>query len=151
VTGRRRLAAFLAGAALACAAAAAAAQAVKPVSVWTGVYSAAQNQRGEEVHASSCVMCHGPRLNGAAQPEMPPSPAIAGAALLRKWAGANVAALFVVVRKTMPPDAPGTLTDQQAIDAIAHMLAVTGMPAGNRELPPDLKALGNILIEAQPK
>ena len=149
--GWRRLASFLAGAALACAAPAAAAQAAKPVSVWSGVYTAAQNLRGEEVHAASCVMCHGPRLNGAAQPEMPPSPAIAGPALLRKFAGANVAALFVYVSKTMPPDAPGTLTDQQAIDAIAHMLAVTGMPPGNRELPPDLKALGNIVIEAPRK
>ena len=51
----------------------------------------------------------------------------------------------------MPPDAPGTLTEQQAVDAIAHMFAVSDMPAGEKELPPDVKALGNILIEAQPK
>jgi hypothetical protein len=51
----------------------------------------------------------------------------------------------------MPPDSPGTLTDQQSIDAIAHMLAVSGMPAGNRELPPDAGALAGIVIEAQPK
>lgn len=136
-------------AALACAAAAAAAQPVKPVSVWSGVYTAAQNKRGEELHAAACVMCHGPRLNGASQPEMPPSPAIARAPLLRKWSGQSVAALFVYVRHTMPPDAPGTLTDQQCIDAIAHMLAVSGMPPGDKELPVDPKALANILIEAQ--
>ena len=138
------------GAALTCAAAVAGAQTVKPVSVWSGVYTAAQNQRGEELHAAVCIMCHGPRLNGAGQPEMPPSPAIAGNALLRKWSGQTVAALFVVVRHTMPPDAPGTLTDQQSIDAIAHMLAVSGMPAGDKELPPDPKALATIVIEAQP-
>ena len=146
-----RSASLAIGAALACATSVAAAQTVKPVSVWSGVYTAAQNKRGEEIHAAVCVMCHGPRLNGAGLPEMPPSPAIAGPALLRKFAGANVAALFVVVRQTMPPDAPNTLTDQQAIDAIAHMFAVSGMPAGDRELPPDQKALGNILIGAQPK
>lgn len=139
------------GCALACAAAVAWAQAVKPLSVWSGVYTAAQNQRGEEIHASVCIMCHGRQLNGAGQPEMPPSPAIARAPLLRKFSGQSVAALFVVVRHTMPPDAPGTLTDQQTIDAIAHMLAVSGMPAGERELPPDPKALANILIEAQPR
>ena len=127
------------------------AQTVKPVSVWSGVYTAAQNKRGEEVHAAVCVMCHGPRLNGAGLPEMPPSPAIAGPTLLRKFGGANVAALFIYVSKTMPPDAPGTLTDQQAIDAIAHMFAVSGMPAGDRELPRDPKALANIVIEAQRK
>jgi hypothetical protein len=49
----------------------------------------------------------------------------------------------------MPPDSPGTLTDQQALDAIAHIFAVSKMPAGDRELPLDLKALANIVIEAQ--
>jgi cytochrome c len=139
------------GAVMACATAVAGAQTVKPVSVWSGVYTAAQNKRGEELHADVCAMCHGPRLNGAGQSEMPPSPAIAGATFLRKWSGQSLAALFVIVRHTMPPDSPGTLTDQQTIDAIAHMLAVSGMPAGNRELPLDPKALANIVIEAQPK
>ena len=137
------------GVALACGTAVAGAQTVKPVSVWSGVYTAAQNKRGEELHADVCAMCHGPRLNGAGQSEMPPSPAIAGATFLRKWTGQTVAALFVIVRQTMPPDAPGTLTDQQTADAVAHMLAVSGMPAGDKELPLDLKALANIMIEAQ--
>lgn len=139
------------GLAMACVTTLAAAQAVKPVSVWSGVYSAAQGKRGEQVHADLCAMCHGPKLNGAGQSEMPPSPAIAGGSFLRKWTGANVAALFTIVRKTMPPDAPGTLTDQQTIDAIAHMFAVSGMPAGSRDLPVDQKALANIVIDAQPK
>ena len=140
---------LIVGVALACVTSVAAAQTVKPVSVWSGVYTAAQGKRGESLHADACAMCHGPKLNGAGQSEMPPSPAIAGATFLRKWAGANVAALFTIVRRTMPPDAPGTLTDQQSVDAIAHMLAVSGMPAGERELPRDQNALANITIEAQ--
>jgi cytochrome c len=124
---------------------------VKPVSVWSGVYTPAQNKRGEEVHANVCAMCHGRRLNGAGQSEMPPSPAIAGATFLKKWAGSNVAALFVIVRHTMPPDAPNTLTDQQSLDALAHMFAVSGIPAGNKELPLDPNALAGIVIEVQPK
>jgi len=140
----------MAGFALACGAGAVGAQAPKPVSVWSGVYTDAQNKRGEEVHAGVCVMCHGQRLNGASQPEMPPSPAIARDAFFRKWTGANVAAIFVYVRSAMPPDAPGTLTAQQAIDAIAHMLAMSGIPAGSRELPPDANALANIVIDAKP-
>ena len=121
------------------------------VSVWSGVYTAAQNKRGEELHSTACASCHGPRLNGAGQPEMPPSPAIARAAFLRKWAGQTVGALLVYVREKMPPDSPGTLTDQQCIDAIAHMFAVSDMPAGDRELPLDPNALADIVIEAQPK
>jgi hypothetical protein len=82
---------------------------------------------------------------------MPPSPAIARDAFFRKWTGANVAAIFVYVRSAMPPDAPGTLTAQQTIDAIAHIFAVSGIPAGGKELPADQKALANIVIEAKPK
>lgn len=145
-----RPAAWMIGAVLACVTAGAGGQAVKPVSVWSGVYTAAQNKRGEELHAAVCVMCHGHALNGAGQPEMPPSPAIARTSFLRKWTGANVAALFVYVRQTMPPDAPGTLTDQQTVDAIAHMFAVSNIPAGNSELQLDPKALANILIDAKP-
>ncbi len=137
------------GVALACVATVVAAQAVKPVSVWSGVYTAAQNQRGQALHTDVCAMCHGTRLNGAGQSEMPPSPAIAGTTFLRKWAGRNVAALFIYVRQTMPTDTPGTLTEQQVVDAIAHMLAVSKVPAGDRELLPDVKALANIVIEAQ--
>ena len=140
--------ALIVGAALAGVTAGAAGQTVKPVSVWSGVYTAAQNKRGEELHAAVCIMCHGRQLNGAGQPEMPPSPAIARTAFFRKWSGQNVAALFVYVRHTMPTDSPGTLTDQQALDAIAHMFAVSNIPAGDRELPLDLKALANIMIEA---
>jgi cytochrome c len=121
------------------------------VSVWSGVYTAAQNERGEEIHSGVCAMCHGPRLNGAGQSEMPPSPAIARESFLRKWAGQTVLALLVYVREKMPPDSPGTLTDQQSIDSIAHMFAVSGMPAGDMELPVDPNALASILIEAQPK
>jgi len=148
---RIRLTYWVIGAALACAASVVGAQTVKPVSVWSGVYTAAQGKRGEELHSAVCVMCHGPRLNGAGQPEMPPSPAIARATFLHKWSGQSVAALFVIVRHTMPPDAPDTLTDQQAIDSIAHMFAVSGMPAGDKELPTDQKALANIVIQEQPK
>ena len=71
---RPTCAALVIGAALAWVTAVAGAQTVKPVSVWSGVYTAAQNKRGEEFHADVCAMCHGPRLNGAGQSEMPPSP-----------------------------------------------------------------------------
>lgn len=148
---RAQAAAWMGGMALGFVATLAGAQSANPVPTWSGVYSAAQNSRGEEIHASVCAMCHGYRLNGAGNPEMPPSPAIAGGTWLRKWTNQSVAALFVYVRNAMPPDAPGTLTDQQTVDAIAHMLAISGMPAGEREMPPDPKALAHMLIQARPK
>ena len=121
------------------------------VSVWSGVYTAAQNKRGEEFYSSACAQCHGLRLNGAGQPDQPPSPAIARAGFLRKWSGQTVAALFLYVRNQMPPDNPGAYGDQDSIDAVAHMFAVSNIPAGGKELPPDLKVLDGIVIAEQPK
>ena len=121
------------------------------VSIWSGVYTTAQSKRGEEFYSGACAQCHGARLNGAAQPDQPPSPAIARVAFLRKWAGKPVAELFVYVHDDMPPDAPGTLTNQQTSDVIAHMFAVSTIPAGDKELPADPGALGNIVIEAEAK
>ncbi len=143
--------ALMIGVALACVTAGTGGQTAKPVSVWSGVYTAAQNKRGEELHPAFCAMCHGSQLNGAGHPDLPPSPAIARATFLRKWAGQSVAALFIYVRHMMPLDFPGTLTDQQTLDAIAHMFAVSDLPAGDRELPLGLDALANIMIEAKPK
>ena len=120
-------------------------------SIWSGVYTSAQGERGAAIHSASCASCHGTRLNGAGQPDMPPSPAIAREAFLRKWAGRSLAELVVYVRTKMPPDAPGTLSDQEAVDAIAHMFAVSNLPAGEKELPPDSKALDGVIIDLKPK
>lgn len=146
---------FAVGTALAFAAAGAVAQqgagSNSKASVWSGVYTQAQSKRGEELYSGACEQCHGARLNGAGQPDQPPSPAIARATFLRKWNGKTVAELFTYVRETMPTDRPGTLTPQQAIDSIAHMFAVSDMPAGDKELEPEGSALANIVIEDRPK
>lgn len=121
------------------------------VSIWSGVYTEAQSKRGQTLYSGACSQCHGPRLNGAAQSDQPPSPAIARAGFLRKWDGKPVAELFTYVRKMMPTDNPGTLDDQQAIDSIAYMFAVSEAPAGDKELPPDPKVLEGIVIGEKPK
>ncbi len=126
-------------------------QAGSPVSIWSGVYSKAQSARGEEFYSGACGQCHGPRLNGVAQPDQPPSPAIARLSFLRKWSGKPVAELYEYVRTKMPPDNPGSITAQQAIDSIALMLAVSNIPAGSTELPADLQALQRFVIEVEAK
>jgi mono/diheme cytochrome c family protein len=120
-------------------------------SVWSGVYSKAQAERGEKAYRGSCASCHGPKLNGAGEPDMPPSPAVARDGFLRKWSGKSVAELSEYLQKSMPPDRPGQLSAQESADVIAHMFAVSNIPAGNNELQPDDKSLANILIEQKPK
>jgi len=128
-----------------------AAMAAEPVSVWSGVYTDAQAQRGQGVFNSVCARCHGTRGNGAGDPEMPAAPPVARSGFIRKWDGQSVAALFEYVRGLMPPDNPQSLSDQQYIDSIAQMFKLSNMPAGETELAPDAASLEAIVIEEKPE
>lgn len=121
------------------------------VSVWTGVSSQEQIDRGKGVYGSVCARCHGLRGNGAGDPEMPPAPAVARSSFLTKWDGQSVAALFEYVRNLMPTDNPASLSDEQYVDAVAFMLSLSTIPIGETELPPDPDALEAIFIEPKPE
>ena len=121
--------------------------AVEKVSVWSGVYTDAQADRGQPLQSGVCSRCHGLRLNGAGEvDDEPPSPAIARALFLQRWEGRSVEILFKYTRAMMPLDNPGQLTDQQYADSIAYMFQVSGIPAGDQELPPDPSALSGLVI-----
>lgn len=121
------------------------------VSIWDGVYTAAQAARGEALYAEPCGRCHGQRLNGAPEdPDMLPAPPIAGPKFLRAWDGRTLAALFEYTRRTMPALNPGYLSDREFADLLAYMLAASGAPAGAEALAPELAALARTVIELQP-
>ncbi len=123
------------------------------VSVWTGVYTEAQNERGERVHGLYCIRCHARGLTGEDDPDFAQAPAIARGKFIRRWQGRSIASLYEYVRATMPQDLAlrNRMDDQQVVDAIAHMLAVSDMPAGEEELPVDAEALAGIVVEARPE
>jgi mono/diheme cytochrome c family protein len=120
------------------------------VSVWSGVYTDAQAARGKTVYSANCGKCHGPTGNGAGEPDAPKSPPVARATFLRNWDGKTLAAMFELVRTTMPIDNPASRTDPEYIDAIAYVLSLSTIPAGAKELPPDAAALAGIVIRQQP-
>jgi mono/diheme cytochrome c family protein len=118
-----------------------------PVSIWDGVYTEAQAKRGERIYPDSCGKCHGARLDGAPDdPDMFPTPPIAGAKFLRDWKGRTLAAVYEYSRTTMPANNPGFLGDQEFADILAYMLSVSRIPAGADELRPDVEWLRNIEI-----
>jgi cytochrome c len=122
-----------------------AASANEPISIWDGVFTTAQAERGRLAYTGPCDRCHGSNLDGAAvDPDMLPAPPVAGPKFLRKWNGRSLAALFEYTRATMPTSNPGFLTDQEFIDIIAYMLAVSGAPAGEIEITADALALARI-------
>jgi mono/diheme cytochrome c family protein len=116
-------------------------------SIWDGVYTAEQAERGAAAYIS-CTRCHGRRLNGAPDdPDQKSTPPLARAAFLREWDGKSLAVLFGYTRATMPLNNPASLSDQQYIDIIAYMLSINEAPAGDAELAPDPAGLGRIMIE----
>ena len=114
-------------------------------SVWTGVFTEAQEKRGAAIYSRECSTCHGERLKGGEG-----APALTGSEFSANWNGQTVADLFERIRQTMPapPDQPGKLTPQQNADVVAHILRVNSFPAGTAELPADIEPLQRIRINA---
>ena len=113
-----------------------------------GVFTAEQAARGQIAYTGPCDRCHGYKLDGASDdPDMLPAPPVAGPKFVRKWNGRTLSALFDYLRATMPANNPGYLSETEVVDVVAYMLAVSGMPAGRKPLPPERAALDNVLIE----
>jgi mono/diheme cytochrome c family protein len=116
--------------------------------IWDGVYTEAQAKRGEAIYPSVCGRCHGYKLDGAPDdPDMLPTPPIAGPKFLRRWNGGSLATLFEVTRTTMPAINPQSLSDQEFADLIAYALSVSRARPGPMELEPETTALADIVIE----
>ena len=114
-----------------------------PLSVWSGIYTAEQADRGAPLYAAECGECHGPSLEGGET-----APALAGADFRWAWNGLSVGDLFERLRVSMPEGRPRALTRTQKIDVLAYMLRENAFPAGDAELPSRASRLGTIAFEA---
>ena len=114
-------------------------------SVWAGVYTEAQAQRGAEFYEKTCARCHGKALEGA------DAAALTGKEFMTSRDGTTLDKLFKKILDTMPDDDPGTLKAPQVADVTAHILSVNKFPAGEAELPADADQLKQIKIEATKK
>src|SRR5215831_243701 len=113
-------------------------------SVWDGVYTEEQANRGRQGYSEQCASCHGPELTGG---EM--APALAGGEFLAGWDGLTMGDLFERVRISMPQNAPGSLSGAQNADILAFVLASNKFPSGTSELPKDGMILKSIKFEAK--
>ena len=113
-------------------------------SVWDGVYTQAQADRGKPLYNSSCGSCHGESLNGG---EM--APPLAGGEFLSNWNGLSVGDLFDRIRTTMPLNKPGSLNRETNADITAYILAFNTFPAGQSELSSKSEVLKTVRIDSQ--
>jgi mono/diheme cytochrome c family protein len=112
-------------------------------SVWDGVYTQEQAQRGEAVYSRECASCHGLALNGGES-----APPLMGGEFLSNWNGLTVGDLFDRIRTSMPADNPGHLTRAQNADVIAQILSANQFPQGRVELDTKVDVLKQIRVES---
>jgi quinoprotein glucose dehydrogenase len=108
-------------------------------SVWSGVFTAAQAERGAALYANECANCHASNLSGNES-----VPSLTGDEFLGEYDGKAVRDLFDVIAKTMPEDSPGRLSRQQDADVLAFIMSANRFPAGDTELPSEDAALNQI-------
>jgi mono/diheme cytochrome c family protein len=97
-------------------------------SIWDGVYSDAQADRGHTLYMQNCARCHGVNLWGTF--EIPP---LVGR-LMPYYAGSTLDVLFDYVSTAMPLDRPGVLSPAANADILAFILKSNDIPAGSKEL-----------------
>ena len=114
------------------------------LTTWSGVYTPAQAERGAAAYQANCSACHGVTLGGTGE-----APAVVGPEFAANWNGLSVGDLFDRIHKTMPFNAPGTLSSQTNADILAHVLQVNGFPAGSAELDRRAEALMGIKFVAE--
>jgi mono/diheme cytochrome c family protein len=114
-------------------------RAQSPRSTWSGIFTAAQAQRGEELYVQRCGQCHGSDLTGI--PRVPPfpgasdrTPELVGPVFNRNYNDLSIADLFDRIRISMPQDKPGSLPRPSVAAILAYMLLQGGFPPGPYEL-----------------
>ena len=100
--------------------------------VWDGVFTDTQADRGRILYGASCAECHGGDLQGAE------AASLKGDKFWEDWTARTVSELVGYVSKNMPfsedGSLAGTLPAATYADIVAHILRTNGFPAGARDL-----------------
>jgi mono/diheme cytochrome c family protein len=124
-----RVAAVMFVAVLACAMSPAA---QAPRTVWDGVYTDAQAERGRVSFSANCASCHGAELGGGE------SKALRGDRFWSDYKETSLDYVLGQISRNMPfsddGSLAGSLPPQTYEDIVAHILKANGFPAGKQEL-----------------
>lgn len=102
-----------------------------------GVFTDSQAVNGELVYRATCASCHVPSDQS-------------GPNFKLNWFGRTVFDYFINLKKTMPDDNPGGLSDDEYTRVVAYILKLNGFPAGADSLSADSTVLKLIKIGPPP-
>ena len=111
--------------------------------VWDGIYTQAQADRGDVLYQEWCASCHASDLSGGDV-----APGLVGGEFVWNWSGLTVGQLFERLRISMPQEDPAAVTRSEKADILAFMLRANEFPVGDRELPDRAAMLDQFLFEA---
>lgn len=105
------------------------------VTIWDGVYTAAQADQGEQLSVAHCFECHEARR---------------WAGLVTSWgSGRPVRELYQFIRTTMPRGNPRSLSREEYAAIVSYILELGGAAAGATPLPSDDASLDRIQVVAR--
>jgi mono/diheme cytochrome c family protein len=111
------------------------------VTIWDGVYTAAQAERGKAAFDLSCSRCHNSDLSGSDR-----GPTLVGDKFLANWLDGNLEALFSFIRDQMPQGNASIVNDAGNADILAYILQRNNYPTGKTEVTPDTGKLEMVQI-----
>jgi S-disulfanyl-L-cysteine oxidoreductase SoxD len=104
-----------------------------PRTVWDGVFTADQVERGRNEFAGHCAECHGGNLQGGSDGKR-----LSGDQFWTDWKESTVGELLTYVSKNMPRSedgsTAGTLSPGTYADIVSYILSVNGFPSGREGL-----------------
>lgn len=116
------------------------------ITIWNGVYTPQQSERGQKAYSQSCSSCHRDDLSGSDDG----APALRGAVFVERWKDRPLSEMFFVLRESMPQNTPGSLSGKEYADILAFMLNRNDVPAGHAELSSDMEMLKRIVFTEKP-
>ncbi len=92
-------------------------------------YTESQAQAGAILYQQNCSTCHLADLQGAFE-----APALNDGNFRTNWSNRNVTELQDLLDRTMPPQAPGSLSEEEYSALVAFLLAENAVPGSDRTL-----------------
>ena len=92
-------------------------------------YSSVQASNGDTLYQQNCATCHLPDLQGSLE-----APALNDTNFRSNWTNRGVSELLDLLRRTMPPQAPGSLDEAGYLQIVAFLLRANNIRESSIEL-----------------